>query len=69
MNTNLGTLRTQRFHRLATLAAALFLTLPLAACGGGDDTLGLEPPTAAKPIACKAKTNKKVNTSNRFMVS
>jgi hypothetical protein len=29
--------RTQRFHRLATLAAALFLTLPLAACGFGDN--------------------------------
>ena len=44
MNTNLGTLRIQRFHRLATLAAALFLTLPLAACGFGENPQKAETP-------------------------
>ncbi|MDY0260637.1 MAG: DVU3141 family protein [Desulfovibrio sp.] len=44
MNTNLGTLRTQRFHQLATLAAALFLTLPLAACGFGENPQKAETP-------------------------
>lgn len=44
MNTNLCTLRTQRFHRLATLAAALLLTLPLAACGFGENPQKVETP-------------------------
>ena len=44
MNTNLSTLRTQRFHQLATLAAALFLTLPLAACGFGVNPQKAETP-------------------------
>ncbi len=44
MNTNLGTLRIQRFHRLATLAAALFLPLPLAACGFGENPQKAETP-------------------------
>ena len=36
MNTSLCTTRASRLSRLATLAAALFLTLPLAACGLGE---------------------------------
>lgn len=44
MNTELGTIHTPRFHRLATLAAALFLTLPLAACGFGENPQKAETP-------------------------
>ena len=36
MNTSLCTTRASHLSRLATLAAALFLTLPLAACGLGE---------------------------------
>lgn len=44
MNNTLCTTRASRFNRLATLAAALFLTLPLAACGFGESPQREETP-------------------------
>ena len=44
MNNTLCTTRASRFNRLATLAAALFLTLPLAACGFGESPQREESP-------------------------